>query len=207
MNKQIIVFTEVHFTDRYTSILDVAPQASIKLTATSSFEMYTDFRTLRVPTLIALQESKSDDNFLAFIDDTNARRYYLVTNGSPLSNSFTAGRFCPETKSEKTICNDGYEALSAVLRTTSEDIKLFTSGSQALLNKIKLQIKADLIPRGATVVPFSNEFGMRGYIFEASETTPVIVLDANGNQYELAFRNMSRLERDVILSQLKLGSE
>jgi hypothetical protein len=93
------------------------------------------------------------------------------------------------------------------LRTTSKDIKLFTSGRQALLNKIKLQIKADLIPRGATVIPFSNEFGMRGYIFETSETTPVIVLDANGNQYELAFRNMSRLERDVILSQLKLGSE
>ena len=203
-SKQIIVYTEVHFTDKYASVLNVTPEAGIALANSTTSRSFTEFYSLKIPNLIPLNEGKSNENFLAFIDSTNDQRYYLLTRGSALSNSFSVGEFCRESDSEPTICNNNYEAVSAILNTSGDDVTLFSSSNQTILNNIKLQIKSDLVPSNAEIVPFSNDYGIRGFIFETNSAIPVIAVDPAGNQYELGFSNMTREEMELILASLQL---
>jgi len=203
MNKQIIVFYQAQKlpTTNPSSIL--TPGGTLTLDAPENEQEFIDFKTIQIPLLLSKRERTSSVNLFAFADEEISTRYYLATIGTDFSNSFKNTDFCRNNDESTSFCTNNYEALKKILEITPNDVKFFRSDQAVILSSIKLKLKTQLLTDQSEIIPFVNQAGIKGFILESDDITPVILVDKSDILYELAFSEMTTEEMRTVLANLK----
>jgi hypothetical protein len=200
---QIVAFVQARNLVGEQPNVAVVPNEPLTLETSDTPDTFIDFHSITIPEVIPKSDRRSDNDYFAFVDEEQTTRYYLVAKNTSHADIFKNTPACEPNLDAHTFCTSNYQAVQTILATEPRDANILSSKDNAILTSLKLQLKSDILFNQTRIVPFTNSFGIQGFILASESVTTVLLFDTEDNQYEMAFSQFTTDDIHAILSNIQ----